>query len=321
KYLVPSKARIKLTRLCNLDCKMCYAKRNKEENSLSFDIIKKLLFQLKRFGVKTIILSGGEPLLRKDFEKIISEINKNNFKGVLMTNGTLLNNKICEILMKNDWEVSVSLDGHNRKINDEIRGEGSFTLIDKSLKNLIKNRDKYKSGRVVSNSVIQDINYKNLNDIATYITELGLNNFYFNFIAPLDKFKNKKQFLNLLSKNYYSSAVTNNIFNLDLVFDYLKIDKSHEKILDTFFKNNDVICFACDEILIDYDCNVYSCCSHLHQGKNIVGNIKHKDIEQIFYGEKFNNLRKEMLSLNSHLCHGCEMIFKYNSISKYIHKR
>ena len=56
------------TRRCNLSCMHCYSKSENKvyPNELTSDEAKALIKDLSDFGVKVLLFSGGDPLLRSD---------------------------------------------------------------------------------------------------------------------------------------------------------------------------------------------------------------------------------------------------------------
>src|SRR5437867_1285405 len=77
-----------VTEGCNLKCITC-SYRQPLPNELTFHEIKELAGQLKEFGLKHIVYSGGEPLVRSDFAKICELFSKFGVKQTLHTNGLL----------------------------------------------------------------------------------------------------------------------------------------------------------------------------------------------------------------------------------------
>jgi len=82
--LIYNEIMIYLTSKCNLNCPICFLET--KINEVPFDIIKKLAICRRKW----IILSGGEPTLREDLPKIISEIVKSNNIPIIQTNGLKL---------------------------------------------------------------------------------------------------------------------------------------------------------------------------------------------------------------------------------------
>ncbi len=116
-----------VTEGCNLRCQMC-SYRTPLPNELSLDEIQKLAGELLGFGLKHIVFSGGEPLLRKDFPEICQIFARMNVNQTLLTNGLLLAKRYSEI-QSHFHEIIVSLDGASADIQNSIRGVDSFGTI------------------------------------------------------------------------------------------------------------------------------------------------------------------------------------------------
>lgn len=83
----PQIVTFRVTSRCNNNCKYCFGPKNVGEMDLPK--LKQLFHLLYMKGVKAIVLTGGEPLLRDDFGEILKEFKKYNFKVFLDTNGDL----------------------------------------------------------------------------------------------------------------------------------------------------------------------------------------------------------------------------------------
>lgn len=121
-------ATIRITGLCNLYCKHCYANASSHVDvSDEFDTNEmfQLLDELRELGVGRLSISGGEPFCRKDVYDILHRASDLGFDIYLSTNGT--NNISVEKLSGCNIKVlQVSIDGL-AKMHDEIRGEkGAF---------------------------------------------------------------------------------------------------------------------------------------------------------------------------------------------------
>ena len=92
---------VELTERCNNNCIHCsinlpaddISVRNKE---LSTDKIKKVLKEAVSLGCLTVRFTGGEPLLRQDFEKIYIFSRKLGLKVLLFTNATLITPRLAD---------------------------------------------------------------------------------------------------------------------------------------------------------------------------------------------------------------------------------
>ncbi len=120
-----------LTNRCNMDCSYCAARhiiQEKEAKTPTFDQLKQAVdiissdkyIQDKFNGQVRIAFTGGEPLLEFELlKKAISYIRTNepDFKIVVVTNGGLLTKNKMDFFIRNNVEISMSLDGHKR-VND-----------------------------------------------------------------------------------------------------------------------------------------------------------------------------------------------------------
>ena len=116
-----------VTNRCNLLCRHCCQNAGNEY----IDISKEDCFQIvdKLIGLKpvSINISGGEPLMRKDFEDIVTRLRLGySGKLSLMTNATLVDKNKAEFISRNFNSVSVSLDGYDEETCAIIRGKGVF---------------------------------------------------------------------------------------------------------------------------------------------------------------------------------------------------
>jgi len=125
-----------LTRNCNLNCVHCRAAASKgpHDGELTLAECKQVLDQIVSFASPTIILTGGEPLLRDDIFDIIDYGNSQGLRLVIAINGTLLTKeKALKLKDGGIKRVSLSLDGKDKKTHDAFRGViGSYNSVMKA---------------------------------------------------------------------------------------------------------------------------------------------------------------------------------------------
>ena len=154
---------LSVTEDCNLKCKYCifsetYSNtRNKTANVMSkdtafsaldyfFDKMKDISY-VHPGKICSITFYGGEPLLNFDLIKSCVEYTKNNcpvrYIFNITTNGTLLNGEIADYLIKNEFYISISLDGD--KINHDRNRvfEGGIGSFERVYENLLILKKKY----------------------------------------------------------------------------------------------------------------------------------------------------------------------------------
>ncbi len=112
-----------ITARCNLTCQQCniiYSNADLEECNL--DKIKSIAENLKKIGVAFILLTGGEPYMRKDLPQIIKIFTDNEIHVRMQTNGFAHEEKICESIENGGRDISISLDSLKFEVQDKING-------------------------------------------------------------------------------------------------------------------------------------------------------------------------------------------------------
>ncbi len=108
--------RISVTDRCNLRCIYCMPEEGIEfkdmREILTYEDTVLFLKRASSLGIKKARLTGGEPLVRRDIEKLIKMVkNIDGIKEVcLTTNGTLLKEKACSLYDAGVNRITVSLD-------------------------------------------------------------------------------------------------------------------------------------------------------------------------------------------------------------------
>lgn len=128
--------RISVTDRCNFRCNYCMPKQvfNKDyaylphRNLLTFEEITRIAKVFSALGIQKIRLTGGEPLLRKDIERLIEQLSTVRTREdqpldlTLTTNGSLLARKAQALKAAGLHRVTVSLDALKddvfRRMND-----------------------------------------------------------------------------------------------------------------------------------------------------------------------------------------------------------
>jgi heme d1 biosynthesis radical SAM protein NirJ len=103
-----------LIRRCNLTCKHCYSISGDVDfpGELSTRDVFAVMDDLKAFHVPALILSGGEPLMRKDIFEISMRAKHMGFYLGLSTNGTLIDADMAGRISAAGYDyVGISLDG------------------------------------------------------------------------------------------------------------------------------------------------------------------------------------------------------------------
>jgi heme d1 biosynthesis radical SAM protein NirJ len=118
-----------LVRRCNLTCMHCYSISTDIDfpGELSTEEVFRVMEDLKAARVPALILSGGEPLLRKNIFEIAALAKALGFYTGLSTNGTLIDAALADRIATTGFDyVGISLDGL-RETHDRFRRKaGAF---------------------------------------------------------------------------------------------------------------------------------------------------------------------------------------------------
>jgi cyclic pyranopterin phosphate synthase len=108
--------RVSVTDRCNLRCQYCMPEEDytwlPRENLLTFEEIAVLVEVFSRLGVDKVRLTGGEPLLRRDLSRLVSQLARNPRLTdlALTTNGVLLGDQVEALHAAGLRRITVSLD-------------------------------------------------------------------------------------------------------------------------------------------------------------------------------------------------------------------
>ncbi len=113
------------TSACNLDCTGCWAKDYSKTDSMSFELLDRIITEGKEIGIYFYLYSGGEPLMRK--KDIISLCEKHNDCYFMsFTNATLIDDAFAaEVARVGNYAPAISIEGFEKE-TDFRRGEGVY---------------------------------------------------------------------------------------------------------------------------------------------------------------------------------------------------
>lgn len=197
--MLPSHASIELTDRCNLRCKHCYINASPDKHdTMTLEQFKSLANILASQGVVYVELTGGELLTNPDIYEILCLALERFNVVAILTNGTLLDNKMLELLKlyKNKILVSVSLDFPDSSRHDEFRGKpGAWGLAVKAIKEL-------SDAGIVTRAActIMDENMWDIEDVIRLSVDNGAKHFGFSFIDTFGRASTYKGKIDRLSQ-------------------------------------------------------------------------------------------------------------------------
>jgi len=172
---------------CNLRCAHCYINASKkEEGELNTDEGKKIIDQIAEVSKPILILSGGEPLLRRDIFQLAEYGVKKGLSVVMGTNGTLITDEVAHKL-KNAGirKVGISLDSTRPEKHDSFRG------VDGAWKSTMKGIEACRRMNLdfqIQTTVTRD-NYDEIKEIIELAQQSGASDFHLFFLVPTGRAK------------------------------------------------------------------------------------------------------------------------------------
>jgi len=283
--LIPFTVHWELTYHCNLRCPHCYIVPQKSRRELSFQQISSILDLLKESGTLYVIFSGGEILTRRDFFDIACYAREKGFALRLLTNGTLIDERIADRLKNlHPLSVEISLYGSSPSTHDRVTGcPGSF---ERSLKALGLLRER--SIRTVAKSLMMKQNAGEFQSIKQLALELGSRFLYDTVIIP---------------RVDGSMEPCRNRLNGEELYRLL-YPEVQEKKADADFQDYDLSCTAgLNALSISPYGDVYPCMAFKESG----GNLTVNSLFEIQHSPIFSKIRSITLS-DLPECKGCTLV-------------
>lgn len=287
--------------------------RNRLPDELTIDEIDKLAEELSALGLKRIVFSGGEPILRTDLEDICKIFSKYNVKQTLLTNGVLVKKKIDTLAPYLD-ELIISIDGAKPETHDAIRGVNSLNLIIDGIK---FTKENFPSLNISFRTVIQKNNFRELHDIIQLGAKLGITRVSF---LPVDVYSEAfgrehseaavndnslilskeetielRNIINNIEKKYFDSHFVSEPYNKLMGYaDYFSSALSGNKFPPVYCNAPmmSTVITARGDVLP---------CFFLPK----LGNIREKSLIQILNGDKAVTTRKQVRAFEPERCKTC----------------
>ena len=173
-----------ITRRCNLRCVHCRSSSEMEmQGHPDFSLVEayRLIDDIVSYSQPVVVLSGGEPLTRKDVFEIAQYGTDKGLRMCLATNGTLVTDDICEKIRKAGIRiVSLSLDGADETVHDDFRSQkGAFAGTINAARLFKKHGIEF-----IINSSFTKRNQEQIPQVYRLAKELGATAWYMFMIVP-----------------------------------------------------------------------------------------------------------------------------------------
>lgn len=297
---------LNITNRCNIGCGHCFFSAGPKGNpGLPLTIIQKALKDGKKLGAKEVHVTGGEPLIRKDFLEILKTASSLDYFVRLQTNLWSMTPELLTQIKKYTKEVSTTVDGLE-KSHDLIRKAGSFKRTTKWIKTLLN-----EGFRVITITAIQKKNYDDIIPMIDYLVDLGVNA-HFLFIVGKAENVSEKEVITFEQWKILISKLMDRFGSKDIKTDLvcqLHNLGGEEKIE---YIEKDCRLDSKNHTVITAEGNVFPCSMFVNSGKSL-GNIQSDSLENIwrnspnwsFYDQKITDPKCSSCNLFRYCRGGC----------------
>ena len=288
--------RISVTDRCNYRCSYCmpsevfnnnysYIAQNK---ILSYEEIIHLCSILKKIGLTKIRITGGEPLLRKNIDKLVYKLKtESGIDNVSMTtNGSLLtDSKLKQLKSSGLDSITLSLDTLDSKKITKINGTKKHFDLDMVLAGIEKYFTTVKTNTVVIKNINDDEVLDIVNKLSVLRSEIRFieymdvgesNNWNFSKIIP------SQQLYELINSKYELSVIKTDKSSTSKKWALKNTDSSVGFISSI----TEPFCNDCNRARLSVDGKIYTClfATEGHDIKKIIRASRNdQDILDYFY--------------------------------------
>lgn len=297
-----------VTNRCNASCIYCsYCSNQMDLPEMNLDMILDVLNQAKSLGVEHVHITGGEPLMRKDIEHIVSHIRRLGMHTRIQTNGILLTDERIDALKSTGLEdIMISLDSCEKEYHEKLRGEGTYDPTIRAIEKLLQSEIELRV-----NSVICRSNKDKILDTIDFLYGLGVRNYSAFYFSPIGRGRKVLSewlepeeyvdFWNTLRKELHRRR--EKYIDMNIVIEKGYASWQEARYIDN--KNFSGCGGGCastyhnrEYLIIRSDGNIYPCIMAVDH--ECLGNVFENSLSNIY------SLSKNWLHLVDNLCEHCE---------------
>ncbi len=196
---MPMNLSVFITTVCNMSCRFCGSSRYKKgEKYIPFKDMCYILNEGKKFGFKYLTLSGGEPFLHQDIDKIIDYADKIGYWIEVTTNAAAITRQRVKAMVNKKLIIRISIHAGNARLHDQIAGGNAFEKLLNAIEEL-KANDVWFS----FSSTVFDANIDEIEDLVKFARDAG--GLYIRF-QPLSSIYNARDIV--LGRDFYERLLT-----------------------------------------------------------------------------------------------------------------
>lgn len=294
-YIEPSSS-------CNLNCAMCFRNSwiDEKQELMTAETRERIIRSIPYCkNLRTVMFAGmGEPLMYPEIFDMIADVSALGISTHLLTNGTLLDRKRTDELLKCGLDMLwVSVDGFSKESYERIQLGSQYDLVLKNLSYFTAHKGNCKLGITF---VIMKENEEELSKINSFADMLGADEINLSYAIPSVPIKEEN--------TLYSSDVP---IGKMIRFTKQKVRRKPNlcPFVDegvTFVKANGDVC-PCMQLL-------HSSYTYLFDEKRMVhscsfGNINEESLSDIWNEKSYSKFREKVKNFefpDCTLCDGCD---------------
>lgn len=295
---------IEITGRCNMNCQHCRA-ASQLKSDMPVEQVLKILRFARRFSpnYKEVVLSGGEPLMHREFPRVLKEVRANGGEFItLTTNGSLLTPEHLQLIAGLSFKrfvLSVSLDSLDSADHDAFRSHrGAFATANSALRLIAESQV---PGVVASmRSTLRPWQIDQMENLVLHAKSLGCTRVSFSAIHPSGQAIHRPD---LWMSMEQKRAFISRIYELKKKFPDINVTTSDPlKCLlrgkGDIGKDGELVFDGCGAAAITFNVNadgVMTPCALLNVPMMAVFPLT---IEQMIEQYRNNNIVKSMLAMN-----------------------
>lgn len=316
----PVECTVNVESACTNRCKFCIwhsedTKRPYWHYRLSYDDFVRIADKFAKLGTPHLHFCGtGEPFLNKELLKMAEYARKKRFKTSVLSNMTKCVTPYLDGIARAGFKyVNTDIDSGDPKQFEELRCRSSWDTVTSNMQRLAELRKELNADYELGAwCIAMRCNYHTFKDLAKKCADIGIDNLMFSYLIPFEMNE-------ITSKdNVIQRTDTEIIKEIDEAIEYgrslgLKVTPpSFPPLKNT--RQNCVAAWRCVMVNLPNDKipkdrwigNISLHCFLAHLGEAYsFGNILHDDFDDIWNGEKFQELRRKMLTDAPEICKEC----------------
>jgi radical SAM protein with 4Fe4S-binding SPASM domain len=299
-YYYPARITIESGNVCNLRCPLCPTGQrdvSAKKGFLSFSDFKRFIDEVGKNLLLIRLYNWGEPLLNKDFVKMVEYANSKKIAVKISTNLSLpIEDTQAEALIKaNLQKIYVSCDGASNSTYSVYHIDGDYGKVISNMRLLLEKKKQLKNHytEIVWLFHVFSHNEHEIEKARAMAKDIGIK-------LTINKMRTD------MGKEIFETADK----SIERDSKWLPANPEYNvfDVVEKKPKNR----FSCDllwsETVINWDGSILPCCS-VYSETHSFGNIKEDSFKSIWNNEKYISARKEVLGRKNNIktvCHICK---------------